>query len=108
VRTPDAATEIAASVSECMNACATLTGPAWKDQRDAILDAVSWCVEAAPLIEAPNLEGPKDMIRACAAAAVRLKPAVIAWDGTAEPPPSLVALAREFLACFDLGKVSGP
>jgi len=107
MREPNAAMEVANSMSECMNACAMLANRKAEAKRDEVLDAVSWFVEAAPLVDGPNLEGPKDMIRAGAAVAGRLKLAVIAWDGTTEPPASLVDLGREFLVAIgmpDLGK----
>jgi hypothetical protein len=123
MREDNPATEIANALSQCMNACAmlclrrrnALTGQVEvvlpdgrivttpEAERDSILDAVSWFVEAASLdLSAVRWFGSitKDAIRDGASIAARLKPAVIAWDGTAEPPPSLVDLAREFLAAI--------
>lgn len=115
MREEDPATEVANSLSECHSACATLCWRPAEVRRDDILDAVSWFVEAAPLGDLPNMETfgglTKDMIRAAAEVAARLKTAVLAWDGTTEPPPSLVSLAREFLASIgmaDLGKPPMP
>jgi hypothetical protein len=107
MREDNVVTEIMNAFTECTSACATLANRTAEAKRDDILDAVAWFVEAAPLIDGPNLQGPTDLLRAGAAVAERLKPAVIAWDGTTEPPPSLVDLAREFLVAIsmpDLGK----
>lgn len=120
MREDDPATEVANSLCQCVNACAMLclqrrneltgqTEVALPDgrivitaeaEREAILDAVSWFIEAAPLEDLPTVwapEGTKDAIRNGAAVAARVKAAVLAWDGTTEPPPSLVSLARELL-----------
>lgn len=103
MREEDAATEIANALSECVNACATIVGEAWQDQRSAVLDAVSWFVEAAPLVDRPDVRGDIDMIRrirAAAVVAVNLQSAIVAWDGITAPLPPLVSLAREFLAAI--------
>ncbi len=128
MREDNPATEIINSLSACINACAMLcwqrrneltgqTEVAMPDgrvvitpeaQRDSISDAVCWFIEAAPLDELPGVwvgGMGKDAIRAGAAVAVRLKTAVLAWDGVAEPPPSLVSLAREFLACVGMEEI---
>jgi hypothetical protein len=105
--------EIFNSMSDCANACAalTLTTEASQERRAALFDRVSWFVDSAPLIEGPDVRGAestKNIVRNAATVAVRLKLAVVAWDGTTEPPPSLVDLAREFLAAIgmpDLGNV---
>jgi hypothetical protein len=105
MREEDVATEIANALSECVNACATIVGEMWQDQRSSVLDAVSWFVEAAPLVDRPDVRGDIDMIRRIRAAgivAVKLQPAVIAWDGTTAPPPPLVSLARELLAAIGI------
>lgn len=95
MREDNVATEVMNALAECVNACALLTEEMWKEQRAAILDGVSWFVEASALVDDPNLRGPKDMIRSAAAIAAKLQTAIVAWDGTAAPPPSLVSLARE-------------
>jgi hypothetical protein len=105
-------TEIGNSLSECANACWMLASP-WAQQtpdprRAIILDGVTWFVESAPLVELPNVEGPKQMIRRAAAIAGEVKDAVVAWDGTMEPPPSLVALARAFLVAVGMSDVVEP
>jgi hypothetical protein len=120
MREDNPATEIMNSLSDCLNACAMLclqrrnaltgqTEVAMPDgrivirpeaERDAILDAVSWFIEAAPLVDLPGVwvgGMGKDAMRNGAAVAARVKAAILAWDGTTEPPPSLVSLAREFL-----------
>jgi hypothetical protein len=128
MREDNPATEIANSLSECIGACAMLcwqrrneqTGQTEvvmpdgrivntpEAQRDAILDAVSWFIEAAPLGDLPTVRAPdgtKDMIRHGAVVAARVKDAVLAWDGTSEPPPSLRSLAREFLVAIGIERV---
>jgi hypothetical protein len=127
MREDNPATEIMNSLSECINACAMLclrrnelrgqTEVALPDgrvvitpeaERDAIVDAVSWFIEAAPLDDLPTVRrfgGSEDMIRNGAAVAARVKAAVLAWDGTTEPPPSLVSLAREFLVSVGMERV---
>jgi hypothetical protein len=130
MREDNPATEIANSLCECMNACVMLclqrrnglTGQTEvvmpdgrivntpEAQRDAILDAVSWFIEAAPLEDLPTVwapDGTKDAIRNGAAVAARVKDAVLAWDGTTEPPPSLRSLAREFLVSVGMEGVLG-
>lgn len=100
MREEEPATEVANSLSECFSACANLCLKPSEAQRSAVLDAVSWFVDAAPLAELPTVESfgiTKDTIRNAAAVAARVKDAVLAWDGTTEPPSSLVSLAREFL-----------
>ena len=125
MREDNPATEIANSLSECVNACAMLclrrrnelteqTEVALPDgrvvitpeaERAAILDAVSWFIEAAPLEDLSTVwatDAIKDAIRNGAAVATQVKAAVLAWDGTSEPPMSLVALAREFLVTIGM------
>src|SRR5580700_6231721 len=105
MREDNPVTEVANSLCECINACAMLclqrrnertgqTEIAMPDGRivitpeaeqSAILDAVSWFIESAPLEDLPTVRAPdgtKDMIRHGAAVAVRVKDAVLAWDGT--------------------------
>ena len=98
----DAATEIANSFSESMNACATLASAKWQGQRVAILDAVSWFVEAAPLIDLPSVEGPKDILRRAGEIAAKLQPAVSAWDGVTDPPDELLKLTNPELVAFQM------
>jgi hypothetical protein len=100
MREDNAATEIANSMSECMDACFLIASESPKEHRATILDGVSWFVEAAPLIESPDVQGPKDVIRRASEVAGRLQAAVTAWDGATDPPDSLTKLAREFLACI--------
>ena len=108
MREDDPATEVANSLSECLNACAMLCLK-MEVQRDAILDAVSWFVEAAPLIDLPTVwmvgNTSKEMIRDGAAVAAKMKPLVLAWDGTTEPPPALVSLARECLVAIGMEQI---
>ena len=111
MREDNPATEIMNSLSECINACGMLCLKPSEVQRDAILDAGSWFIEAAPLDDHPTVRTfgmPKEMIRNGAAVAARLQPAVLAWDGTTEPPLSLVNLAHEFLASVGLGHLGTP
>jgi hypothetical protein len=125
MREDNPATEIANSLSECVNACAMLclrrrneqtgqTEVALPDgrvvitseaERAAVLDAVSWFIEAAPLGDLPTVSAPdtiKVAIRNGAAIAAQVRAAVLAWDGTSEPPQSLVALARELLVTIGM------
>jgi hypothetical protein len=101
MREDNPATEVMNSLAECINACAMLCLRPLEVQRDAVFDAVSWFVEAAPLNDLPSVSTfgdlSKDMIRNAAALAAKIKFEVVAWDGTTELPPSLVSLAREFL-----------
>jgi hypothetical protein len=131
MREDNAATELMNSLSECLNACAmlcwqrrnALTGQTEvtmpdgrivitpEAERDAILDAVSWFIEAAPLADLPGVwvgGTGKEPIRTGAAVAARVKAAVLAWDGTTEPPSSLVSLAREFLVSVGMEQLGGP
>jgi len=48
-----------------------------------------------------------DMIRNGAAVAAKLLPEVLAWDGTAAPPPSLISLCREFLVAVGMEHLLG-
>ncbi len=111
MREDNPATELVNSLSACINACGMLCLKPAEAQRDAILDAVSWFIEAAPLDDHPTVRsfGPsRDLVRNGAAAAAKLHPAVLAWDGTTEPPLSLVSLAHEFLASVGLAHLSVP
>lgn len=108
MREDNPATEIANSFSECINACAMLCLKPSQVERDALLDAVSWFVEAAPLNELPNVWAPddtRDMIRKGAAVAAPVRDAILAWDGSTEPPPSLLRLARELLVSIGMERV---
>jgi hypothetical protein len=130
MREDNPATEVMNSLSGCINACAMLclqrlselTGhvevvlpdgqvvTTQEAERSAILDAVSWFIEAAPLADLPTVRSfgiSKDTIRNGAAVAVRVKAAVLAWDGTSEPPPSLRSLARELLVAVGMEGVVG-
>jgi len=110
MREDDQATEIANALSECVNACAMLCQKRPEAQRDSTLDAVSWFIEAAPLVDLPTVETfgiAKKTIRDAAVIAARLKAAVFAWDGAAEPPPSLVSLACEFLTVVGVDGILG-
>ena len=110
MREDNPATEIANALSECISACVLLCQRRPKAQRGEILDALSWFVEAAPLYDLPTVQGDmsKDMFHAGAAAAVRVKDAVLAWDGIIDPPPCLASLAREFLVAIGLERVLEP
>lgn len=112
MREDDPATEVVNSLAECINACGMLSLKPTEARRDAILDAVSWFIEAAPLNELPTVwtfgSITKDMIRAGATVAARLEAAVLAWDGTTEPPPLLVSLAREFLVSVGMADLGSP
>jgi hypothetical protein len=108
MREDDPATEIANSLSECLNACGMLCLRPSEVRRDEVLDAVSWFIEAAPLDDLPTVRrfgGSEDMIRNGAEVAARVKAAVLTWDGTSEPPPSLLSLAREFLVSIGMERV---
>lgn len=109
MREDDPATEVANSLAECLNACALLCLRRPETRRDAVLDAVSWFVEAAPLDELPSVRTfgsvNKEMVRNAAAVAARMKAAVLVWDGTTEAPPSLLSLAREFLVCLKMERI---
>jgi hypothetical protein len=108
MREDDPATEIANSLSECVNACGMLCLRPSEAHRDAVLDAVSWFVEAAPLVDLPTVGMfgiTTEAIHTGAAVAARVRAAVLAWDGTTEPPPSLLSVAREFLVSMGMEKV---
>ncbi len=108
MREDDAATELSNSLSDCIDACGILCLRPSEARRDAVLDAVSWFVEAAPLVDHPSVRSPagdEAIIRNGAAVAVRVKAEVLAWDGTTEPPPTLVNLAREFLVSIGWERV---
>jgi flagellin-specific chaperone FliS len=92
---PDA--EIMGSLCACLNACAMLRLTPSTAQRRAILDVVSWFIDAETLQDLPTVQVniPKDRLRSGAAVAARLKAALLAWDGTGEAPASLLDLARE-------------
>jgi hypothetical protein len=112
MREDNPATEIANSLSECINACGMLCLRPSEIPRDDVLDAVSWFIEAAPLDGLPTVRWfgiSKDMIRNGAAIAAKLLPEVLAWDGsTAPPPPPLLSLAREFLVTVGAGHLAIP
>src|SRR5262245_19055105 len=102
MREDNPATELMNSLSACLSACGMLCKMASeaRARRDEILDGVSWFIEAAPLDELPTVRTfgglTKEMMRTAADVAARLEPAVLAWDGMTDPPPSLASLAREF------------
>jgi hypothetical protein len=106
MRENNLATEIDDSLSECINACAMLCTKK-ELQRDAILEAVSWFVDAAPLVDLPEVAGPKDLIRQAAEIAAKVQPLVLTWDETTELPQSLVSLAREFLEALGMAHLTG-
>jgi hypothetical protein len=106
MREDDPSTEVANSLAECLDACGMLGKSPSQAQRTAILDAVSWFIEAAPLIDLPTVETfgiTKDMIRSGAAVAAKLQLVVLTWDGNTEPPPLLLGLAHEFLVSVGMG-----
>ena len=108
MREDNPATEVMNSLSECLNACGMLCLRPSEIQRDDVLDAVSWFIEAAPLDDLPTVWSfgmPKDMIRNGAAVAAKLQPLVVAWDGITAPPLSLVSLAHEFLVTVGMEHV---
>jgi hypothetical protein len=110
MREDNPATEIANSLAECISACAMLCLRPSAMSRDEIIDAVSWFIEAAPLDDLPTVRSfgmAKDATRNGAAVAAKLLPEVLAWDGTAAPPPSLVSLAREFLVTIGVAEQVG-
>ncbi len=67
-----------------------------------LLTSGSRFARAVPLLDLPNVAGPKDMLREAAAIAADLERAVMTWDAVAEPPPALVSLARRFLTSLGL------
>jgi len=109
MREDNPATEVMNSLAECLNACAILCLLPTEARRDAILDAVSWFVEAAPLNDLPTVwmvgDVSKDMLRDGAAVAARVKTAVLAWDGATPPPQSLASLTREFLVTIGMERI---
>ena len=108
MREDNPATEVMNSLSACIGACGMLCLRPSEIQRDDVLDAVSWFIEAAPLDDLPTVRSfgmPKDMIRTGAAVAAKLQPLVLAWDGITEPPLSLVSLAHEFLVSVGMEHV---
>jgi hypothetical protein len=111
MREDNPATEVMNSLSACMNACGMLCLMPLEAQRDVILDAVAWFVEAAPFNELPTVRPfgiSRETIRNGAAVAARIQPVVLAWDGTTEPPLPLVNLAREFLVSVGMGHLAIP
>ncbi|MFT3776204.1 MAG: hypothetical protein QM820_63480 [Minicystis sp.] len=110
MREDDPATEIANSLSECLDACAMLCFRPTEARRDDILDAVSWFIEAAPLNDLPTVwmagNVTKEMIRNAAAVAAKMRPLVLAWDGATPPPPPLVSLAHEFLVSIGMERLA--
>ena len=111
MREDNPATEVMHALSECIDACGMLCLLPTEAQRDAVLDAVSWFIEAAPLNDLPTVRsfGPltKEMLRDGAAIAAKLHPLVLAWDGITAPPLPLVTLAREFLVSIGMDGVLG-
>jgi hypothetical protein len=110
MREDNPATEVINSLSECIGACGMICLKPSEAQRDEVLDAVSWFIESAPLHDLPTVRSfgmAKDMIRNGAAVAAKIKPEVLAWDGTTAPPPSLVSLAREFLVTVGMAEQLG-
>jgi hypothetical protein len=110
MREDNPATEVMNSLSECINACGMLCLRPSEIQREDVLDSVSWFIEAAPLNDLPTVRSfgnAKDMIRNGAAVAAKLLPEVLAWGGTAAPPPSLISLCREFLVAVEMTHVLG-
>ena len=108
MREDNPATEVMNSLAECLNACGMLCLRPSEIQRDDVLDAVSWFIEAAPLDDLPTVRTfgiTKDMIRNGAAVAAKLQPLVLAWDGVTSPPLSLVSLAHEFLVAVGMEHV---
>jgi len=112
MREDNPATELMNSLSSCISACAVLCSRPAEARRDDILDDLSWFVDAAPLVDVPTVRTDerltKEMIRAAAEVAARVKSEVLAWDGTAEPPPPLVALARALLASVGMADLADP
>jgi Uma2 family endonuclease len=106
----DPATTIANCVSDCMNAAAMIVSPrVWRwhcatttaaARKQLIFEALAGIARAAPLLDLPNVVGPKDQLRQAAAIATDLERAVTTWDAVADPPPAVVSLARNFLTCF--------
>jgi hypothetical protein len=110
MREDNPATEVMNSLSACIGACGMLCLRPSEIQRDEVLDAVSWFIEAAPLDDLPTVRSfgmPKDTIRNGAAVAAKLQPEVLDWDETTAPPPSLVSLAREFLVTVGMAEQVG-
>lgn len=110
MREDDPATEVMNSLAECLNACGMLCARPTEAQRDDILDAVSWFIEAAPLNDLPTVwmvgDVAKEMIRNAAAVAAKMRPLVLAWDGATPPPPPLVSLAHEFLVSIGMDRLA--
>jgi hypothetical protein len=104
------ATTIADCFSECLNAAAMIASArVWRAQcaamtaearKQTIAQALSRVAAVLPLLDLPNVVGPKDELRRAAAVAVELERATTAWDAVTEPPPPLVALAWDLLACL--------
>lgn len=108
MREDNPATEGMNALSECINACGILCLKSSEARRDTFLDAVSWFIEAATLddLHAVRTFGlSKDMIRDSARVVAKLRSAVLAWDGTDEPPLSLVTLAHEFLESVGMAQL---
>lgn len=110
MREDNPATEIMNALSECASACGVVCQIPSEAQREAVLDAVSWFIEAAPLDDLPTVQSvglSKQALREASTIAANLKAAVLSWDGATAPPPSLVRLAREFLGCVGMHEIGG-
>lgn len=110
MREDNPSTELMNSLSSCSSACGMLCLRPSEIQRDEVLDAVAWFIEAAPLGDLPTVRSfgiTKEMIRNGAAVAAKVLPEVVAWDGTSAPAPSLVSLAREFVVSIGMAEQLG-
>src|SRR5262245_43878141 len=86
----DPATEIANCFSECLNAVAVIASSRvlhWhrtimtaEARKSAILEALSRVADVAPLLDLPQVDGPKDALRHAALAAAELRRMVATWD----------------------------
>jgi hypothetical protein len=108
----DPATRLVNALTECFEAVVPLASTqAWhrlcqtmatEERKNLIFGAVSVFAGSMPLLDLPEVHGPKDNIRRAIPIAAELERLLAVWDGEAEPSAAVMTLACDFLACFEL------
>ena len=109
----DPATRLANALAECFDVVVHLASePAWRQfcertealkRKTVIVEVLSDLLDAATLLELPEVHGPKDVIRPVIPIAAELSRSVATWDGESDPSATMTSLARDFLKHFGSG-----
>src|SRR5689334_264193 len=110
------ATQVANALSGFINVVGVLSSvEAWRrycqttmatERKQGMLKELSTFVGSRPLLELPEVYGPKEMVRRALDAAPELIQLITEWDGEGQPTAVMTSWASGFMAGFALSTAS--